>query len=103
MIVTYRVLHPVDGMFVVIKVNIIAILKSSNRDHSIIALVLWVQRNAIDDAVSHNHQERIFNWQKERSAKVSQNIFTTALFTLKLYIIIGKLLLWNHICCQIFI
>lgn len=59
--VTHRVLHPVDGLFVVIKVNIIAILKPSNRDHSIIALVIWVQGNAIDDAVSHNHQERIFN------------------------------------------
>lgn len=59
--ITYWVLHPIDGLFAVIKVNIIAILKTSDRDHSIITFVLWVQGNAIDDAVSHNHQERIFN------------------------------------------
>lgn len=63
MAVTYRVLHPVDGLFIVIKINIIAILKPSNRDHSIVSLVIWVQGNAKDDAVSHNHQERIFNYK----------------------------------------
>ncbi len=47
------------------KVNIISILKPSNRDHSVITLVIWVQGNAIDDAVSHNHQERIFNYKKK--------------------------------------
>lgn len=53
--------HPIDGLLVVIEVNIIAILKASNRNHGIIALVIRVQGNAVDDAVSHNHQERIFN------------------------------------------
>lgn len=67
--VTYRVLHPVDVLFVVIKVNIIAILKPSNRDHSIVTLVIWVQGNAIDDAVSYNHQERILNYMKKQNEK----------------------------------
>lgn len=65
MAVTYRVLHPEDGLFIVIKVNIVSIMKPSDRDHSIICLVIWVQGNAIDDAVSHNHQERIFNYKQK--------------------------------------
>lgn len=40
--VSYRMLHPVYDLFIVIKVNIVSILKSSNRDHCIIALVIWV-------------------------------------------------------------
>lgn len=60
---TYWVLHPIDGLFIVIEVNIIAVLKPSNRDHGIITLVIWIQGNAIDDAVSHNHQERILNYK----------------------------------------
>lgn len=35
-------LHPVYDLFVVIKVNIISILKSSNGDHCIVAFVIWV-------------------------------------------------------------
>ena len=54
-------LHPVDGLFIIIKVNIIAIVKPSNRDHRIIGLIVWIQGNAIYDAIPHNHQERIFN------------------------------------------
>lgn len=61
--VAYRVLHPVDGLLIVIKVNVIAVLKSSDRDHRIITLVIWVQGNAVDDAVSHNNQERILNYK----------------------------------------
>lgn len=57
----YRVLHPIDGLLVVIKVNVVAILQPGNRDHGIVGLVLRVQGNAVDDAVSHNHQERLFD------------------------------------------
>lgn len=56
-------LHPVDGLFTVVEVNVIAVLKPSNRYHGIITLFLRVQGNAIDDAVPHNHQEGIFNWK----------------------------------------
>lgn len=62
-------LHPVYDLFIVIKVNIVSILKSSNRDHCIIALVIWVQGNSVDDAVSHNHQERIFDYKNKTSSK----------------------------------
>lgn len=41
-ILTYWVFHPVDGLFIIIKVNIIAIVKTSHRNHSIIALIFWV-------------------------------------------------------------
>lgn len=86
MTVTYRVLHPVDGLLVVIKVNIIAILKPSNGDHCIITLVIWVQGNAIDDAVSHHHQERILNYNKKftkQNTKTLKICLQTALPTEK--------------------
>lgn len=57
----YRVLHPIDGLLAVIKVDVVAILQSCNRDHGIVGLVIWVQGNAVDDAVSHNHQERLLD------------------------------------------
>lgn len=40
--VSYRMLDPVYDLFIVIKVNIVSILKSSNRHHCVIALVIWV-------------------------------------------------------------
>lgn len=57
----YRVLDPIDGLLIVIEVDVVAILQPCNRDHGIVGLVIWVQGNAVDDAVSHNHQERLFN------------------------------------------
>lgn len=78
--------HPIDGLLIVIEVNIIAILKASNRNHGIIALVIRVQGNAVDDAVSHNHQERIFNWNTLQH-KQSKKIFKIARATQRI--------LWN--------
>lgn len=39
---TYWVFHPVDGLFIIIKVNIITIVKTSHRNHGIVALIFWV-------------------------------------------------------------
>lgn len=57
----YRVFHPIDGLLVVIKVDVVAVLQPGDRDHGVVGLVIWVQGNAVDDAVSHNHQERVFD------------------------------------------
>lgn len=62
--------HPVDGLFTVVKVYIIAILQPSHGHHGIIALVLWVQGNAVDDAVSHHHQEWILDYTRKRITSI---------------------------------